>query len=135
MDSPKPTRGEQGPASSQTNWLKAKKTRSAGAARPGAGAATAASTAAIGAWAGAKHRLRLHRQQAFALQLFAGELARAAHGFRFFAGLFLGGLFIMTAELHLAENTLALHLLLQRLEGLIDIVIANENLHAASSFH
>src|SRR5258705_9726435 len=84
---------------------------------------------------GAKHRLRLHRQQAFALQLLAGELARAAHGFRFFAGLFLGGLLIMTAELHLAENTLALHLLLQRLEGLIDIVIANENLHAASSFH
>jgi hypothetical protein len=39
----------------------------------------------------------------------------------------------MAAELHLAENTLALHLLLQRLEGLIDIVIANENLHAASS--
>jgi hypothetical protein len=39
----------------------------------------------------------------------------------------------MTAELHLAENPLALHLLLQRLEGLIDIVIANENLHPASS--
>ncbi len=39
----------------------------------------------------------------------------------------------MAAELHLAENTLALHLLLQRLEGLVDIVIANENLHAASS--
>jgi hypothetical protein len=41
----------------------------------------------------------------------------------------------VTAKLHLAENTLALHLLLQRLEGLIDIVIANENLHAASSFN
>jgi hypothetical protein len=39
----------------------------------------------------------------------------------------------VTAELHLAENALALHLLLQRLEGLVDIVIANENLHAASS--
>jgi len=32
----------------------------------------------------------------------------------------------MSAELHLAENTLALHLLFQRLEGLIDIVVANE---------
>jgi hypothetical protein len=41
----------------------------------------------------------------------------------------------MAAELHLTENSLALHLLLQRLEGLIDIVIANENLHAASSFN
>jgi hypothetical protein len=39
----------------------------------------------------------------------------------------------VAAELHLAENALALHLLLQRLEGLIDIVIADENLHAASS--
>jgi hypothetical protein len=39
----------------------------------------------------------------------------------------------VTAELHLAENAFALHLLLQRLEGLVDIVIANENLHAASS--
>jgi hypothetical protein len=36
----------------------------------------------------------------------------------------------MAAELHLAENALALHLLLQRLEGLVDIVIADENLQA-----
>ena len=35
----------------------------------------------------------------------------------------------MAAELHLPENTLALHLLLERLEGLIDVVVANENLH------
>src|SRR6516225_11845640 len=40
----------------------------------------------------------------------------------------------MPAKLHLAENPLALHLLFQRLEGLIDIVIANENLHEASSY-
>src|ERR1700738_1994688 len=33
------------------------------------------------------------------------------------------------------QQGLALHLPLQRLEGLIDIVIANENLHAASSFN
>jgi hypothetical protein len=39
----------------------------------------------------------------------------------------------MPAKLHLAENTLALHLLFQRLEGLIDVIIANENLHACSS--
>ena len=36
----------------------------------------------------------------------------------------------MAAKLHLAEDALALHLLLQRLEGLIDVVIADENLHA-----
>jgi hypothetical protein len=39
----------------------------------------------------------------------------------------------MPAKLHLAENTLALHLLFQRLEGLIDIIISNKNLHACSS--
>jgi hypothetical protein len=40
----------------------------------------------------------------------------------------------MAAQLHLAEDALALHLLLQSLEGLIDVIIADENLHAASSF-
>ena len=37
----------------------------------------------------------------------------------------------MAAEFHLAEYTLALHLLLQHLEGLVDIVVTDENLHAA----
>jgi hypothetical protein len=41
----------------------------------------------------------------------------------------------MAAELHLAENALALHLLLERLESLIDVIIADENLHAPSSFN
>ena len=40
----------------------------------------------------------------------------------------------MFAQLHLAEDTLALHLLLQHPEGLIDIVITDENLHAAFLF-
>jgi len=35
----------------------------------------------------------------------------------------------MAAELHLAEQTFALHLFLQRLEGLVDIVVTDENLH------
>jgi hypothetical protein len=39
----------------------------------------------------------------------------------------------MPAKLHLAENPLALHLLFQRLEGLVDIVVPNENLHETSS--
>ena len=37
----------------------------------------------------------------------------------------------MAAELHLAEDALALHLLLQRFEGLIDIIVTDENLHAS----
>ena len=56
-----------------------KEKSSARPARTGTRTATAATgTTAVGAWTGAKHRLRLHRQQAFALQLLAGELARAA---------------------------------------------------------
>jgi hypothetical protein len=36
----------------------------------------------------------------------------------------------MAAQLHLAEDAFALHLLLEGLEGLIDVVVADENLHA-----
>src|SRR5580704_10556933 len=121
------------PALSNSNC---KNIGSARSARTRARAATtAAGATALGSGTGAEHRLRLHRQQAFALQLLARQLARTAHGFSLFTGLLLGGFFIVAAELHLAEDSLALHLLLQRLEGLIDIVIANENLHAASSFN
>src|SRR5262249_39028665 len=74
---------------------------------------------------------RLHRQQAFALHALARELARPADRFRLLARFFLGGFFVVAGELHLAENALALHLLLQRFEGLIDIVVTDENLHAS----
>ena len=40
----------------------------------------------------------------------------------------------MATESHLAEYALALHLLLQHLEGLVDIVVADENLHAVLLF-
>src|SRR5436189_157009 len=45
--------------------------------------------------------------------------------------LLFGGFFVMTAKLHLAEDALALHLLFQRLQGLVDVVVTDENLHAA----
>src|SRR6185437_47106 len=108
--------------------------RSAHSARAAACTATATARTTLATGTGSEHRLRLHRQEALALQLLAGQLARSAHGFGLFAGFFLGGRCVMAAELHVAENSLTLHLLLQRLEGLIDVVIANENLHAASSF-
>src|SRR4029453_13267124 len=72
----------------------------------------------------------LHRQQALALHALAGELARAADRFRLLTRLPFRGFFVVAAKFHLAENPLALHLLLQRLEGLVDIVVADENLHA-----
>ena len=38
----------------------------------------------------------------------------------------------MATQLHLTEDTFTLHLLLERLERLVDIVVANENLHLAA---
>ena len=40
----------------------------------------------------------------------------------------------MTPQPHLAENALALHLPLQHLKGLVDIVVADEDLHSAFLF-
>ena len=40
----------------------------------------------------------------------------------------------MAAKFHLAEYALALHLFLQHPEGLVDIVVTDENLHAAFLF-
>ena len=41
----------------------------------------------------------------------------------------------MATELHLAEDALALHLFLQHFEGLVDVVVTDENLHAAFLFN
>jgi hypothetical protein len=68
------------------------------------------------------------------LQLFAGELAGAADGFRLLPDSPLGGFFVIAAEFHLAEYALALHLPLQHLKGLVDIVVADEHLHAVFLF-
>src|SRR5262249_60684524 len=90
-----------------------------------------AARTARGAGSGTRGGLRLHRQQPLALHALARELARPADRFRLFARLLFGGLFVMAAKLHFAEDPLALHLLLQRLEGLVDVVVTDENLHAA----
>lgn len=67
--------------------------------------------------------------EAFALETLALHLARTTHSFGSLAGATLGRLLIMTAELHLTEKPFPLHLLLECFESLIDIVVANENLH------
>jgi len=74
-----------------------------------------------------------HRDQAFALGLFPGRLARAPDGFRLLAGLALGRLFIRLAALHLAKDALALHLLFEHPESLIDIVVSYEYLQNISN--
>src|SRR3954447_14609880 len=70
---------------------------------------------------------------AFTLRLLARKLARAPDGLGLLAGALLRRLLVIITELHLAEDAFALHFLLQRPEGLIDIVIANDDLHALLS--
>jgi hypothetical protein len=65
----------------------------------------------------------------FALGLLARQLAGTADGLGLLARLLLGRLLEMLLELHLAENAFTLQLLLQGTERLIDIVVANTDLH------
>jgi hypothetical protein len=69
-----------------------------------------------------------HRKETLTLRLFARNLARPAHGFARLAGPALGGLLIGAAALKFAKETLALKLLLQDLECLVDVVVADEDL-------
>src|SRR5712691_27481 len=77
----------------------------------------------------------LHRQQALALHFLARELAGAADSFRLLPRFLFRGFLVMAAELHLAEDALALLFLLQHLEGLVDIVVTDENLHTSFLFN
>ncbi|SNB78243.1 hypothetical protein SAMN07250955_11823 [Arboricoccus pini] len=63
-----------------------------------------------------------------ALGALAQQLAIATNGFRLLAGATLGRLFIVPAHAHLAIKPLALHLLLECAQSLIDIIVANLNL-------
>ena len=45
----------------------------------------------------------------------------------------LRGLLVITAELHFSEYPFALHFFLQGSEGLINIIVANEDLHGGLS--
>jgi hypothetical protein len=72
-------------------------------------------------------------QQAFALRTLAGELAGPAHGFGALARTLFRRLFVMVAALHLAESAFPLHLLFERLQRLVDVVVANENLYQDTS--
>src|SRR5262249_22072672 len=58
---------------------------------------------------------------ALAFQAFAHQLAIAAHGLGLLARPPLRRLLVVAAQLHLAEDTFALHLLLQDTQRLIDI--------------
>src|SRR5829696_337307 len=79
--------------------------------------------------AAAEPGLRLRSgDQPFPDRRLSRGFARPAHGFRFLADFALGGLLIGATLLHLPEDAFALHLLFQRPERLIDVVVANEDL-------
>jgi hypothetical protein len=65
------------------------------------------------------------RLEAFALQPLAKQLAMTPNRLGFFSRFTFRRLFVGTAQLHLTEDTLALHFLLERLQGLIDIIVAD----------
>ena len=69
--------------------------------------------------------------ETFAFQPLAFHLAGAANGLGGLAGAAFGWFLIMATQLHLAEHALALHLLLERLERLVDVVVTDDNLHLA----
>ena len=68
-------------------------------------------------------------QQTLALGALAGELTGPANGLSLFARTLFGRLFVMITALHFAESAFPLHLLFERLQRLVDVVIANENLY------
>ena len=78
------------------------------------------------------NRLLWWGQQTFTLGALAGQLAGATDGFSLLACALFRGLLIVHVPLHFAERAFTLHLLLQRLEGLIDIIVAHENLNQRS---
>jgi hypothetical protein len=61
---------------------------------------------------------------AFSIHPLPQELAVATHGLGFLPGLAFGRLLIGTAQLHFPEYAFTLHLLLERFQRLIDIVVA-----------
>jgi hypothetical protein len=72
-------------------------------------------------------------QTALALSALASQLAGAAYGLGLLASLLLRGLLVIIAQLHFAEDTFALQLLLQCAQRLVNIVIANDYLQRSNA--
>ena len=75
------------------------------------------------------------RLEAFAFDPFAFQLTGTANSFGLFTGTAFRRLFIRATELHFTEDTFTLHFLFQDFKGLIDIVVANGNLHVCYSLY
>ena len=70
---------------------------------------------------------RLH--DAFALGAFTGQLTRTANSFSLLACLLLRRLFKVIPGFHFPEKAFALHFFLQRPQGLINVIIAHNDLY------
>lgn len=68
----------------------------------------------------------------FALDALAGQFAGATHGFSLLASALFGRLFVVHVALHFTERAFTLHLLLEGLQGLVDVVVTDENLYQRS---
>jgi len=69
---------------------------------------------------------------ALAFHALAHQLAVPPDRLRLLARLAFRGLFVGPPQFHLTENALALHFLLQRLQGLVDVVVAYDYLNDLS---
>jgi len=63
----------------------------------------------------------------------ASQLAPPPHSFGRLANTLFGGLFIGTTHFHFAPHAFALHFLFQGPQGLIDVVVANDDLNQTNS--
>src|SRR5205085_7290520 len=90
-----------------------------------------------GRWAASATDMRwtegLGAGRAFALGALALELAGAADRGGALTGALFRRLFVMTAQLHLAVDAFALQLLLERAQRLLDVIVANDDLHKSPS--
>jgi hypothetical protein len=73
------------------------------------------------------------RSVTLALHAFAQQLAVPSNGLGLFPRAPFRWLFVVAPKLHFSEYPFALHLLFQGSQRLIDIVIANEDLHGGLS--
>ena len=71
--------------------------------------------------------------EAFALQALALKLTGATDSFGLLTGPLFRRLFVGATQLHFTEDAFPLHFLLQDLQGLIDVVVANGDLHGKTS--
>src|SRR5438270_7399080 len=78
-------------------------------------------------------RIALGAGRAFALGALALELAGAADRGGALTRPLFRRLLVVTAQLHLAVDALALQLLLERAQRLLNIVVANDDLHKVPS--